>query len=229
MASVHEYWADRMADEIIARVEADEFLSRIVEETGYFVYDEKTPSGDIHVGSGRGWVIHDVLAKALRQKGRRARFVLSSDDLDPLDKPIKGRPEWDEYLGIPFRNIPSPVEGYASFADYYFTKATEKFPEWGIEADLESTGEEYEKGTFNKAIKTCLDNHERIRAIFERIYDKPYDRLPFNPICERCGRIDRVELDPRHPPIAEHADSGRDRPRQACGDGQLVDRHRRGP
>ena len=23
----------------------------------------------------------------------------------------------------------------------------------------------------------------------ERIYNKPYDRIPFNPICEKCGKI----------------------------------------
>jgi len=51
--------------------------------------DEKTPSGSIHIGSGRGWVIHDAIAKALRDKGVKARFILSSDDMDPLDKPSK--------------------------------------------------------------------------------------------------------------------------------------------
>ncbi len=185
----HHYWADRMADEIIERVENDPILRPIVEENGYFVYDEKTPSGDIHIGSGRGWVIHDVLAKALRARGKDARFVLSSDDYDPLDKPVKGMPEFDKYLGIPFRNIPSPVPGYKSWADYYFRLATDRFPEWGIEAGLESTGEEYLKGTFDDAIRTVLNNAGKVRAIFERIYDKPYERLPFSPICERCGRI----------------------------------------
>lgn len=189
MASIHEFWADRMADEIIDRVEEDPQLARVVEQHGFFVYDEKTPSGPIHIGSGRGWVIHDVLAKALRAKGRPARFVLSSDDYDPLDKPVKGHPEFDKYLGMPFISIPSPVQGYESYAAYYFAQSTERFAEWGIEADLESTGEEYRKGTFNAAIKTALDRHRDVAAVFERIYEKPYEKLPFNPICERCGRI----------------------------------------
>jgi len=106
----HQYWADRMADEIIERVEHDPVLKKIVTKTGYFVYDEKTPSGEIHIGSGRGWVIHDVLAKALRDKGKKARFVLSSDDMDPFDKPVKGKPEYDKYLGVPFRNCAESKE-----------------------------------------------------------------------------------------------------------------------
>jgi lysyl-tRNA synthetase class 1 len=187
--SEHHYWADRMADEIIERSERDPLLKTLVEKNGYFVYDEKTPSGEIHIGSGRGWVIHDVLAKALRQRGKRARFVLSSDDYDPLDKPVKGMPEFDKYLGVPFKNIPSPIPGFKSWADYYFTQSTSKFAEWGIEADLESTGEEYRKGTFNEAIRAVLNNTGKVQAIFERIYGKPYERIPFNPICEKCGKI----------------------------------------
>lgn len=184
-----EFWADYMADEIIARVNADPKLKELVEKNGYFCYDEKTPSGDIHIGSGRGWVIHDILAKALRSKGVDARFVLSSDDMDPFDKPIKGKPEYDQYLGMPFRDIPSPVNGYKSWADYYFSKATKNFDQWGIEAQLESTGEQYINGTFNEAIKKILDNADKVKAIFEGIYDKPYDKLPFNPICEKCKKI----------------------------------------
>ena len=45
-------------------------------EKGYIVYDEKTPSGKIHIGSGRSWIIHDVIAKAMRNIGLKAKFIL---------------------------------------------------------------------------------------------------------------------------------------------------------
>ena len=184
------HWADQIAKEIQERAENDPQLKKITEEKGYIIFDEKTPSGSIHIGSGRGWIIHDVIAKALRDKGLKGRFILSSDDIDPYDKPNKDLPkEWDKYLGMPFRNIPSPVEGYKSFADYYFMQCVEKFEEIGIDAEIESTGALYENGAFNAAIKKILDNNEKIKAIFERIYDKPYDKIPFNPICEKCGKI----------------------------------------
>ncbi|MBR9692693.1 lysine--tRNA ligase [Candidatus Woesearchaeota archaeon] len=178
-----------MAEEIIARTEANPELKKLVDKHGYYAYDEKTPSGEIHIGSARGWVIHDILAKCLRNQGKKAKFVLSSDDMDPFDKPIKEKPEWNKYLGVPFRNMPNPEGGKGTWAEYYFSQSTNRFPEWGIDAELESTGEEYEKGVFNAAIKTALDNTDKIAAIFERIYEKPYDKLPFNPICEKCGKI----------------------------------------
>ncbi|MEK6982992.1 MAG: lysine--tRNA ligase [Nanoarchaeota archaeon] len=188
------FWADQAADEIIDKVEKTPLLKELTKKHGYIVYDEKTPSGTIHIGSGRGWVIHDAIAKALREKGAKARFVLSSDDMDPLDKMSKELSEEEnkKYIGVPFRYIPSPAKGYKSFGDYYFSKCTELFPEFGINAEFESTGEEYEKGSFNKAIKIALDNASKIQKIYADLYGKEVDaahKLPFNVKCPKCSKI----------------------------------------
>ena len=53
MAEDHQHWADQMALYIKERTEKDPELKKMVKEHGYIVYDEKTPSGEIHVGSGR--------------------------------------------------------------------------------------------------------------------------------------------------------------------------------
>ena len=190
MSDESMHWADQIAREIKDRVSKEDVLKEIVKEKGYLIYDEKTPSGSIHIGSGRGWIIHDAIAKAMRDLGLKAKFVLSSDDIDPYDKPNKELPStFDKYLGMPFRDIPSPEKGYKSFADYYFTLVTDKFEEFGIECELESTGERYEKGDFNAAIKKILDNTSKVNDIFERFYGNRPQKLPFNPICEKCGKI----------------------------------------
>jgi lysyl-tRNA synthetase class 1 len=189
----HMHWADSIALRVKERVERDKFLQEIVKKNGYIVYDEKTPSGTIHVGSGRGWVISDCIAKAMRKLGMKAKFILSSDDMDPYDKPNKDLDSsWDKYLGMPFRDIPSPKKGYKSFADYYFSQVTEKFKEWGIEANLESTGERYEDGSFNPQIKKILDNTNKVQKIYINLYgeDTPFaSKLPFNVKCPKCGKI----------------------------------------
>lgn len=184
------HWADQIASQVKHRAETDETLKKVVKEQGFIVYDEKTPSGKIHIGSGRGWVIHDVIAKALRDIKLKGRFILSSDDIDPFDKMNQDLdPNFKQYLGVPFMNIPSPVKGYKSFADYYFMQCVEKFEEYGIEAEIESTGERYKKGDFNKTIKIILDNADKVKAIYERFYGEAPKKLPFNPICEKCGKI----------------------------------------
>ena len=184
------HWADQIAQEVKKRAEKDEILKSIVKKKGYIVYDEKTPSGKIHIGAGRGWVMHDAITKSLHDLGLKAKFVLSSDDTDPFDKMNNDLPDsYKKYLGMPFRDIPSPVKGYKSFADYYFTECTDKFEEFGIEAELESTGERYVKGDFNKAIKIILDNADKVNDIYKRFYGKAPEKLPFNPVCEKCGKI----------------------------------------
>src|SRR3989338_7106391 len=143
------FWADQVAEDAIKRVENDSLLKGLVKKNGYIVMDEKTPSGTIHIGSGRGWVIHDAIAKALRDKVVKAKFILSSDDSDTLDKPSKELSSEDneKYRGMSFRDIPSSVEGYKHFGDYFFRQCTDLFPDFGIEAGLESTGGEYEEGS----------------------------------------------------------------------------------
>jgi lysyl-tRNA synthetase class 1 len=190
------FWADVMAGEILEHIERHQaVLGPIVERQGILVYDEKTPSGQIHVGSSRGWILHDVIARALREKGAPGYFVLSSDDMDPYDKPSVGldRTQWDQHLGKPFRHMPSPAPGYDNYGDYYFRSCTELFDLYGIECSLESTGALYEEGAFDAAIRTALDKADVIQAIYAQMYPDAVSggatRLPFNPLCEQCGRI----------------------------------------
>jgi len=187
------YWTDTVAKEVERRVQNNENLKSIVDEKGYIVYDEKTPSGPIHVGSARGWLIHDIIAKTMRDHGMNARFILSSDDIDPMDGLPKSlnKEKWKKFMGMPLRNIPSPEAGYESYADYFFKQCTEKFDDFNIEAELESTGDRYIKGDFNKSIKTILDNANKIQKIYKRLYGDTIasEKLPFQPICPRCGKI----------------------------------------
>ncbi len=188
------FWSDRIAEQVIYRVEHDEKLQEITKNHGWIVYDEKTPSGQIHIGSGRGWVIHDTIARSLRDKGiKEAKFVLSSDDMDPMDAyPNSQNHEfWNEHLGKPFRDIPSPEKGFDSYADYWFQEAISHFPEYGIEAEFESTGQRYINGDFNKTIKLALDNNDKIQEIYNRFHEENLmqEKLPFNPKCEQCGKI----------------------------------------
>ena len=192
------FWADQWARKVIERFESDEDLQKVVKKHGYICMDEKTPSGHIHIGSGRGWIITDTIAKALRNQGVKGRFILGSDDIDPFDKfPSYLKKEtYEKYLGMPFRDIPSPEKGYKNYADYYFSECTEKFDEFGIEVELQSTGENYDKGLFNDTIKIALDNTKEIQDIYRRVSGEDSagtKKLPFNPICEKCGKIGTTE------------------------------------
>jgi len=187
------YWTDKVAEEVRKRVEKESILKKIVKKKGYIVYDEKTASGKIHVGAARGWIIHDIIAKTMRDHGMKAKFILSSDNMDPLDTVLDylNQEKFKKFLGVPLRNVPSPEKGYENYADYFFSQCVEKFEDFGIEAEIELTGDRYDKGDFNETIRIALDNADKIKQIYQRIYGQTaaIDKLPFCPTCEKCGKI----------------------------------------
>lgn len=91
MQEKSQFWADNIVEEIKKRVEEKKVLKDTVKRVGKWVInDSKTPSGRIHIGSGRGWIIHDTIARALREAKINAVFTLGCDDMDPFNKRING-------------------------------------------------------------------------------------------------------------------------------------------
>lgn len=189
----YEYWTDRVAKEIKQRVSTNPILKKVVKKNGYIVNDAKTPSGKIHIGSARGWIIHDIITKSMRENGMKAKFILGNDNMDPFDSMPANldKTKFEKFLGVPLINVPSPEPGYDNFADYYFNQATEKFDKFNIEAEIYKTSKIYFDGKFNDAIRTVLDSANKIQEIYKKIYGKSIgaERLPFTPICEKCGKI----------------------------------------
>src|SRR3989344_3959316 len=106
------FWADRIAEEIAkARGKSAPLLVR----------DEKTVSGRVHVGSMRGVAIHGAVHEALTDKGVENVFKYELNDFDPMDDipSYLDRAVFEEHLGKPLKNIPSPEPGFASFAEYF--------------------------------------------------------------------------------------------------------------
>src|SRR5947209_2659127 len=85
----------------------------------HVVNDAKTPSGHVPVGHLRGVIMHDCVARALRDAGVSAEFLYGFDDYDPMDDLPPHLPEYARYLGTPFVNIPSP-DGRAPSYGHYF-------------------------------------------------------------------------------------------------------------
>jgi len=180
-----EYWTDRIAKELMAERSSGR---------GIIVNDSKTPSGRIHVGSLRGTVIHDAVFKSLVQGGADGvRFLYGFDDMDPLDSlPIYlDRERFEKFMGHPFCNIPSPEAGFENFAKFFASEFIEVFENLGCHPEIYWMSDVYRSGRMNDVIRMSLENAAKVREIYERISGtvKPGDWLPFQPVCENCGRI----------------------------------------
>jgi lysyl-tRNA synthetase class 1 len=177
-----EYWTDALAAEMEKKAPGSKFI----------INDAKTPSGVIHVGSLRGVIIHDVLRRSFSAAGLDAEFTYEFDDMDAFDRMNIGiPPEFEAMLGMPFCNLPSPEPGYPNFARCYADKFSALFPLLGCEIRIIRMSDLYRSGKLNAQIRMALDNAVKINEINERITGskKKANELPFQPICEKCGKI----------------------------------------
>lgn len=174
------FWADQIVQEVIEK-----------RHPPFKVYDWWTPSGMPTAGHIRTILIHQAIYQGLKLRGEKAEYFYGFDDMDPMDGLPNYVPEnFIQYMGIPLFKVPSPVEGYKSFADYFSAKYLEAMEDLEVYPEVPRTSEIYTSGTFNDAITIVLDNADKIRTIYADLgSERPDDWYPFQPICEQCGKI----------------------------------------
>ena len=158
------------------------------------VNDSKTPSGTVHVGSLRGPVILDVIARALRHAGLETTLLYGVDDLDPMDAQALLTPDAVEReMGRPLAHVPDPAgDCHASYARHFAGIFIETFRGLGIVPDRYYwMSDIYPTGQMDGFIRTALDRAATVRDIYRRVANvqHPDSWLPLSVICPNCGRI----------------------------------------
>lgn len=175
-------WADREAKKLKERNLPLEWVD-----------DMKTPSGRIHVGSLRGVIVHDLIYKALKQIGVNAKFSYVFNDMDSMDgmPAYLDKNKWEKYMGVPLYKIPSPEKGFKSFADYFAQEFISVFTSLNCHPQIIWSSELYRAGKMNEIIRLLLDKADKVRDVYKRVVKKerPINWFPYNPICEKCGKI----------------------------------------
>src|SRR3990167_270955 len=96
------FWADDVANKIARERTGKKFF---VCASGI------TPSGTVHIGNFREVITTELVVRALRDMGKKVRFVYSWDDYDRLRKvPANVPKEYERYLGVPKSEIPTPLK-----------------------------------------------------------------------------------------------------------------------
>ncbi len=178
------FWADRIATEIVARFGTGKPV---------LIRDEKTLSGQVHIGSLRGVVIHGAISEALNDAGTPNVYKYEFNDFDPMD----GIPSYlDEakyipYLGMPLKNIPSPEPGYENFAEYYGAEFKQVIEKAGYNPEFYRSSELYLNGKMDGVIRTALERAADIRRIYKEVSggERKEDWLPLSVICPTCGKL----------------------------------------
>jgi lysyl-tRNA synthetase, class I len=162
------------------------------------VNDSKTPSGRVHVGSLRGVLIHDAIYRALLSRELDATYSYGIDDFDPLDGlPADAQPWMRDYMGHPLCNIPAPEHSSGTdLADHYISEFLDVFAELGVGAETYRMRDVYRSGRFNEAIDVILSKADIVRKVYAEVSNaiRPASWLPFQVVCEKCGKIGTTEV-----------------------------------
>jgi len=154
--SIH--WADINADKII-REKGDK-------ET-YVCASGITPSGTVHIGNFREIISVDLVARALRDKGKHVRFIYSWDDYDVFRKvPVNmpGQEILKGYLRKPITLVPDTRGDYGSYAEANEKELEALLPVVGVTPEYIYQAEQYRSSLYAEGIRTALEKREIIRA-----------------------------------------------------------------
>jgi len=173
------YWADELA----TRVSGSQVVN-----------DSKTPSGTIHVGSLRGPVTLDVIARALRDRGLETTVLYGIDDLDPMDtQSLLSGDAVERSLGVPLAHVPDPVDqAHDSYARHFASLFIDTFDQLGIKPDRYYwMSEVYASGEMDRYVRIALDRAQVVRDIYREVsqVERPPGWLPIHVVCPTCGRI----------------------------------------
>jgi lysyl-tRNA synthetase class 1 len=181
------HWAEAIAKDIVEKRKEEKH----VVATGI------TPSGHIHVGNMREIITADAVHSALVDMGVESRLIYIADTYDPLRERYHFLPpEYESHVGKPLSLIPDPAGRSSSFADHFLHPFLNALDELGIKIELFRADVLYKTEKYAQAINEAIIKKNEIATIIEQISGRklPRDWIPFNPICDACGRITSTKV-----------------------------------
>lgn len=179
------HWADKVAEKLAEKPGEKLIASGI------------SISGHIHIGHSNDVFIADAVRRSLDERGEEAKAIWYADDFDPMRRvpwPL-AEEDYEDYLGYPYVEIPSPDPEYDSFVDFFQSPFLDSLEDFGVDVELYSSSEVYRSGGLAEQTRVALENSDVIRDILNEYRSDPLPEewLPYDAICEECGRIATTE------------------------------------
>jgi len=178
------HWADITADRIIReRGEKDTYVCA----SGI------TPSGTVHIGNFREIISVELVVRALKQRGKKVRFIYSWDDYDVFRKVPQNMPKQElleTFLRKPITLVPDVLGDEASYAAHNEKSLEKILPVVGIEPEYLYQAERYRASKYAAGIRIALDHRDVIRGELDAHRTTPLaeDWYPVSVFCTNCDR-----------------------------------------
>jgi lysyl-tRNA synthetase class 1 len=184
---------------------ADETATKIIHEKGekdlYTCASGITPSGTVHIGNFREIISVDLVVRALRDLGKKVRFIYSWDDYDVFRKVPQNMPQrekLEKYLRFPITMVPDPWERDSSYARHHEIDVETKLPVVGIYPEFLYQAERYRAFGYAGGIRRALEHRDRLKTILDKFRDKEHkiqgEWWPVSVFCAACNK-DETEVD----------------------------------
>lgn len=161
------HWAD---------INAEKVIRQKGERSVYTCASGITPSGTVHIGNFREIISVELIVRALRERGKRVRFIYSWDDYDVFRKVPKNVPnaeEWEQYLRMPITLVPDPWERAENYARSNEKELEKLLPLVGVEPDYIYQATEYRRSRYAEGVRKALEHREEIRRILNKHRTEP--------------------------------------------------------
>lgn len=180
------HWADLAAAKTIAAHPDAEV---------YTVAAGITPSGVVHIGNFREIITVDLVARALRDRGKNVRFIYSWDDFDVFRKVPKDMPQQDMLaanLRRSIADVPDPYGEHDSYATHNIVALETSIEPLGIDCEFIRQSKRYRAGVYAAGIRKALEQRATIKAILDQYRREPLsdDWLPLAGFDPETGRDD---------------------------------------
>lgn len=181
---------------------ADINAAKIIREKGekevYVCASGITPSGTVHIGNFREIISVDLVVRALREMGKKVRFIYSWDDYDVFRKVPKNMPNQEmltKHLRWPITLVPDPYEKEESYARHHEVDVETELHKVGIFPEYLYQAKRYRESFYAEQMKTALEKKDQIREILDRFRTENLtdDWWPVSVFCAGCNK-DTTEI-----------------------------------
>ena len=183
---------------------ADQAAERIIRQRGdrecYVVASGVAPSGSVHFGHLREVMSTELVARALRDRGKKVRFIYSWDDYDVFRKVPGNLPRQEElarHLRKPVVDVPDPFGAAANYAAGFEHSLEQVMPRLGIAPEYLYQAQRYRDCRYADGVRAALAARTRIRGILNEHRERPLgdNYWPITIYSERDGTDDTAVLD----------------------------------
>ncbi|MGD9275617.1 MAG: lysine--tRNA ligase [Candidatus Pacearchaeota archaeon] len=176
------FWADQIAEDLIKQKG---------DKSKYVCASGITPSGTIHIGNFREVITTELVLRALKDNGKKVRFIYSWDDFDRFRKvPKNVSGEYEKYLGMPVSEVPSPFEKNSDYARHFEKEFEDSLSEVGIKPEFIRQSVMNKNCEYAELIKIAIEKKNEIIKVLNKYRKEPLGKnwMPLEVYCGKCKK-----------------------------------------